>query len=123
MLSSDECKKIVLLVARPEMQVRVNRCTEPRPGLYCTFTITISNELLRSGSAKVPDKRRKNIIAELCPLLANKENNMLLPGLVCPKLNNSFPADKVSRYTNKAESTNMVLVKYEVEVEHCALLV
>lgn len=57
------------------------------------------------------------------PFLANKENNMLLPGLVSPKLGNSFPADKVSRYTNKAESTNMILVKYEVELENYALLV
>lgn len=72
MLSSDECKKIVLLVARPELQVRVNRCTEPRPGLYCTFTITVSNELLRNRNAKVPDKRRQKIIAELCPFFSQQ---------------------------------------------------
>lgn len=123
MLSSEECKKIVLLVARPEMQVRLNRCTELEPGLYRTFTVTVTNELLRNGNAKVPDKRRKQIIAELCPCLANKENNMILLGLVFPKISNSFPADRVSRYTNKADSTNMILVKYEVELENYVLLV
>lgn len=91
LLSSEECKKIVLLVARPEMQVRLNRCTEPEPGLYHTFTVTISNELLRNRSAKVPDER-KQITADLCPCLANKENNMILLGLVFPKLRNPFPA-------------------------------
>lgn len=93
MLSSEECKKIVLLVARPEMQVRLNRCTEPEPGLHHTFTVTVNNELLRNRNAKVPDKRRKQIIAELCPCLANKENNVILLGLVFPKLSNCSPAE------------------------------
>lgn len=94
MLSSDECKKIVLLVARPELQVRVNRCTEPGSGLYCTFTVTVSNELLRSRNAEVPNKRRKKIVAELCPFIANRGNNVILLGLLYPKLSNFFQQTK-----------------------------
>lgn len=101
MLSSEECKKIVLLVARPEMQVRLNRCTEPEPGLYHAFTVTVSNELPRNRNAKVTDKRKKQVIAELCPLLSSKENNMILLGLVFPKLNNFF-SSRVNGYINKA---------------------
>lgn len=93
MLSSEECRKIVLLVARPEMQVRLNRSTEPEPGLHHTFTVTVNNELLRNRNAKVPDKRRKQIFAELYPCLANKENSTIILGLVFPKLSNCSPAE------------------------------
>jgi len=91
--------------------------------LYCTVTVTVSNELLRNRNAKVPEKKEETNIAELCPCLTNKENNIILLGLVFPKLSNSFPVDRVSRYTNKADSTNMILVKYEVELENYVLLV
>lgn len=47
---------------------------------------------------------------------------MLLLGLVFPKLSNSFPAGRVSRYTDQAGSTNTTLVKYEVELENYVLL-
>lgn len=115
LLSSEECKKIVLLVARPEMQVRLNGGAEPEPWLYHTFTVTVSNELQRNRDAKVPGKRRTQVIAELCPCLASKENSMILLGLVFPKPSKLFPADRASSYTNKAGSTNGILVKYEVE--------
>lgn len=48
---------------------------------------------------------------------------MVLLGLVFPKLSSSFPAGRVSRYTNQAGSTNMTLVKYEVKLENYVLLV
>lgn len=84
MLSSEECRKIVLLVARPEMQVRLKRCTEPEPGLYHAFTVTASNELPRNRKAKVTGKRSKQLIAELCPFLSNKENSKILLGMFSP---------------------------------------
>lgn len=58
------------------MQVRLNRCTEPEPGLYHAFTVTVNNELPRNRNAKVTDKRSKQLIEELCPSLSNKENNI-----------------------------------------------
>lgn len=42
---------------------------------------------------------------------------MILLGHVFSKLNKFF-SSRVSRYINKAGSTNMILVKYEVELEN-----
>lgn len=47
---------------------------------------------------------------------------MILLGHVFPKLNKFF-SNRLSRYINKAGSTNMILVKYEVELENYALLI
>lgn len=47
---------------------------------------------------------------------------MILLGYVFPKLNKVF-SNRVSRYINKAGSTNMILVKNEVELENYALLI
>lgn len=62
MLSSDECKKIVLLVARPEMQVRVNRCIENEGGSQGTYIHChpqIMNSWRGNDNAEVPVRMEK----------------------------------------------------------------
>lgn len=103
------------------MQVRLNRCTESEPGLHHAFTVTVSDELPRNRNARVTDRRSKQLIVELCSFFI-QENNVIFLGHVFPKLNKFF-SSRVSRYINKAGSTNMILVKYEVELENCALLI
>lgn len=53
LLSSDDCKKIVLLVARPELQVRANRCI----AIY-SHCHPWDNYLLKNGNTEIWVKMR-----------------------------------------------------------------
>uniref|UniRef100_A0A8C9EY12 PDZ domain containing ring finger 4 n=1 Tax=Pavo cristatus TaxID=9049 RepID=A0A8C9EY12_PAVCR len=114
LLSSDECKKIVLLVARPELQVRVNRCTEPGPGLYCTFTVTVSNELLRRRNAKPKKHEEEDGTTDTATSSSNNHEKDSGVGPTDESLRN----DESSEQENAPEEQNGATLQNKRELGH-----